>query len=354
MKALKPIKINNFKLKNRISVASMCQYSANNGNPTKWHYAHLQKLAQSGAGLLMLESTAISRQGRISIKDLTILNKKNENSLKKLISYIQSVSDIAIGIQISHSGRKGSAEIPWVGSNKSLSKKNGGWTTCAPSAIKREKSWPKPAALNLKNIEQIIIAFKNAARRSKRLNLDCLELHMAHGYLLHEFFSPISNKRKDLYGGSLENRCRLLLQISKEIRKIWPKNKLLGARVNGDDWVKNGSTIKDCVYLVKKLKKLKFDYVCVSSGGIVPKTNLIFKPGYQVNLAKIIKKQTGMVTRTTGMIEDLKHANKILDKNSADLINFGRKFINSPTWLIKDTIYLKKKISIPNQYKRCF
>lgn len=354
MRALQPIKINKFKLKNRISVASMCQYSAINGNPTKWHYGHLQKLAQSGAGLLMLESTAINKQGRITTKDLSILNKKNENSLKQLVSYLNSVSDIAIGLQISHSGRKGSAEIPWIKSNKSLSKKKGGWTTCSPSAIKRDKSWPKPTALTLKNIKKIITDFKNAAKRAKRINLSCLELHMAHGYLLHEFFSPISNKRKDLYGGSLENRCRLLLKISKEIRKIWPKNRLLGARVTGKDWVKNGSTINDCIYLVKKLKELKFDYVCVSSGGIIPKTDLAFKPGYQVNLAKIIKKKTGVITRTTGMIKDLKHANKILDEKSADLINFGRKFINSPTWLIKEYKKNKKKIKISYPYERCF
>ena len=173
-------------------------------------------------------------------------------------------------------------------------------------------------------------------------------------YLLHEFFSPISNLRKDNYGGSLENRCRLLIEVSKSIRKIWPKNRILGARVNGKDWVKNGSTIKDCIYLVKQLKKLKFDYVCVSSGGILPKTNLKFKPGYQVNLAKIIKKKTGMITRTTGMIKDLNHANKILKNNSADLINFARKFINSPTWLIKELKKNEVKIEISKQYERCF
>lgn len=354
MKAIKPIRINNLRLKNRISVASMCQYSAKNGNPTKWHYGHLQKLAQSGAGLLMLESTAVSKQGRITLKDLTLINKENEVSLKKLILYLKSISDIKIGLQISHSGRKGSAQIPWIKSNTSLKKNSGGWKTCAPSAISRDKSWPKPDALNQKKIKTIINDFVNSTKRSKRLDIDCLEIHMAHGYLLHEFFSPISNLRKDNYGGSLENRCRLLIEVSKSIRKIWPKNRILGARVNGKDWVKNGSTIKDCIYLVKQLKKLKFDYVCVSSGGILPKTNLKFKPGYQVNLAKIIKKKTGMITRTTGMIKDLNHANKILKNNSADLINFARKFINSPTWLIKELKKNEVKIEISKQYERCF
>lgn len=354
MKALKPILINNFKLKNRISVASMCQYSADDGNPSKWHYGHLQNLAQSGAGLLMLESTAISKQGRITLRDLTIINKKNINSLKKLISYIKSISNIAVGLQISHSGRKGSAEIPWIQNNKSLSRKKGGWETCAPSAIKRDKNWPTPKALDIKSIKKIINEFKSAAIRARYLDLDCLEIHMAHGYLLHEFFSPISNKRNDSYGGSLKNRCRLLLEVSKEIRKIWPNKKILGARVNGKDWVKNGSTIEDCVYLVKKLKKLNFNYVCVSSGGIIPKTNLTFKPGYQVNLAKIIKKRTGITTRTTGMIKNLDHANKILENKSADLINFGRKFINSPTWLIKEYRKHNIKIKVPFPYERCF
>ena len=354
MKAIKPFKVNKFKLKNRISVASMCQYSAINGNPTSWHYGHLQKLAQSGAGLLMLESTAVSKQGRITKKDLSIINDKNQQSLKKLISYLKSISNIAIGLQISHSGRKGSAKIPWIKSNKSLEIRNGGWKTCAPSPISRDKSWPKPEALNQKKIDKIIIDFKKAAERSKKLGLDCLEIHMAHGYLLHQFFSPISNIRKDKYGGSLENRCNLLLTISKEIRKIWPRNKLLGARVNGKDWVKNGSTIEDCIYLVKKLKKLKFDYVCVSSGGILPKTNLKFRSGYQVNLAKIVKKKTGMITRTTGMIKDLNHANKILRTNSADLVSFARKFINSPTWLIKELKKNKVNFDTPKQYERCF
>ena len=354
MKVLKPFKLNNFYLKNRISVASMCQYSAVNGNPSKWHYGHLQSLAQSGAGILMLESTAINKAGRITLRDLCISNKDNEKNLKKLVNYIRSINDIALGIQISHSGRKGSANLPWINPNKSLSKKKGGWITCAPSSISRDKNFAIPKTLSLKEIKKIIKDFKDAAKRAKRLNFDCLEIHMAHGYLLHEFFSPICNKRDDDYGGSLKKRCKLLLQIAKEIRKIWPKNKLLGARVNGKDWVRNGSTVSDCIYLVQKLKRLNLDYVCVSSGGIIPKTKINFKTGYQVHLAKRIKKETGMITRTTGMIKNLEHANKIIKNNSADLVSFARKFINSPTWLIKEQMHYKKKIKISNQYKRCF
>ena len=354
MKIFKSFKIKKIKFKNRFSVASMCQYSANNGNPSRWHYSHLAKLAQSGAGLLMLESTAVNSRGRISKKDLTLINKKNEIEFKKLVSFLKSTNDINLGLQISHSGRKGSAEIPWIKSNTSLSKKQKNWITCAPSAIRRHPKWPVPKSLTIIEIKKIILDFKNSAIKANRAGFDVLEIHMAHGYLLHQFFSPISNIRNDKYGGSLNNRCRLLIEIIKEVKKVWPKNKVLGARVNGDDWLKNGTSIKDCTYLVNNLKKNGVDYVCVSSGGIIPKTNLKFKPGYQVHLARQIRKMTGVITRTTGMIDSLNQANKIINSNSADLINIGRKFVQDPYWLIREMNRRKIKFNIPNQYLRCF
>jgi len=354
MKLLRPVKIKSVILPNRITVGSMCQYSAENGNPSLWHYGHLQKLAQTGAGMLMLESTAVSMEGRISLKDLTLINKKNAISFKRLLNHIRSFSKIPVGIQISHSGRKGSAKIPWEKSNTSLNKGNGGWVTYAPSAIRRDKRWPVPRELSVKKIKKIVREFKTSAMLANRAGFDCLEVHMAHGYLLHEFFSPISNKRKDMYGGNLENRCRFLCEIFKEVRKVWPAKKILSARVNGKDWLPNGSTVNDCIYLVKKLKKIGIDYVCVTSGGILPKTNIKFKPGYQVHLAKKVKTNTGVITRTTGMITNLRQANNILKHRSADLINMARKFINSPTWLIQELIKNRKKIKIVNPYKRCF
>ena len=354
MKLLNSIKIKGITLPNRITVGSMCQYSAIKGNPSLWHYGHLQKLAQTGAGMLMLESTAVSMEGRISLKDLTLINRKNVISFKKLLNHIKSFSKIPVGIQISHSGRKGSARIPWEKSNTPLKKQNGGWTTYAPSPIRRDKKWPVPKELSIKKIKKIIKQFKNSATLANKAGFDCLEVHMAHGYLLHEFFSPISNKRKDIYGSNLENRCRFLCEIFKEVRKVWPKKKILSARVNGQDWLPNGSTVNDCIYLVKKLKKIGIDYVCVTSGGILPKTNLKFGPGYQVHLAKKVKSGTRVRTRTTGMITNLKQANNILKNKNADLINIARKFINSPTWLISEVIKHNKKIKIPNPYTRCF
>jgi 2,4-dienoyl-CoA reductase-like NADH-dependent reductase (Old Yellow Enzyme family) len=353
MNILSPLKINNIILPNRITVASMCQYSAKNGNPSTWHYGHLQQLANSGAGMLMLESTAVEMNGRITLKDLALANKENENSLKNLVKYIRTISKIPLGLQISHAGRKGSAEIPWIKSNHPLSRSKKKWKTYAPSAIRRGAHWPIPGVLTISQIKKITNDFKSSAKRAKRIGFDCLEIHMAHGYLLHEFFSPISNKRKDNYGGTLENRCKLLIEIIQEIRKIWPKKKILGARVTGQDWLKNGSTINDCVYLVKKLKKAGIDYVCVSSGGILSKPNIIFKPGYQVHLAKEIKKRTGVITRTTGMITKFDQAKKIINSGSADIVNMARKFIKSPTWLINTIKKKNKKIEIPGPYKRC-
>lgn len=354
MKILKPLKINNIILPNRITVASMCQYSAKNGNPTNWHYGHLQQLANSGAGMLMLESTAINMNGRITLKDLALANKENEISLKKLVKYIRKISKIPLGIQISHAGRKGSAQIPWIKSNYPLKKKQKSWTTYAPSPIKRDFNWPTPKALTISQIKKIIGDYKNCAKRAKRIGFDCLEVHMAHGYLLHQFFSPVSNKRQDIYGGKLENRCKLLIETIKEIRKIWPKNKILGARVTGKDWLKNGSNINNCIFLVKNLKKVGLDYVCVSSGGILSKTNIIFKPGYQVHLAREIKKKTGIITRTTGMITKFQQANKVIMNGSADIVNIARTFIKNPTWLINNIKKKTEKNKAPNQYKRCF
>jgi 2,4-dienoyl-CoA reductase-like NADH-dependent reductase (Old Yellow Enzyme family) len=348
MKILRPYLINDIELPNRITIAPMCQYSGINGNPTNWHYGHLQQLSLSGAGLLTIESTAVNYNGRITLKDLVLKDDKNEREFKKLINHIRHYSKIPIGIQISHAGRKGSSEIPWIKPNRSLKKKK--WLTHAPSAIKKDAGWPIPKALNFDKMQKIIKDFKNAAIRANRIGFDCLEIHMAHGYLLHQFFSPISNNRKDEYGGSLKKRCRLLTEITEEIRKVWPKNKILGVRVTGQDWLEHGSSIDDCIYLVNLLKEIGINYACVSSGGIITKTNLVFKEGYQTHLAKIIKKKTKIITRAGGMISNYAYAKKIVENNSVDLINVARRFINDPTWLIK----LQKKPYISDQYKKCF
>ena len=222
--------INDVILPNRISVAPMCQYAAINGCPSNWHYGHLSQFLTSGAGMLTLESTAVSLDGRITTKDLSLASDDNLKTMQKLYSFLKSINNMPIGIQISHAGRKGSSYVPWVKPNTALSEPDGRWDTVSASCIPRDINWPKPKKLSISKIQQITHDFEKSAEASKNIGFEALELHMARGYLLHQFFSPISNKRNDEYGGSLKKRCRLLLEISERVRKIRPKNKVLGAK----------------------------------------------------------------------------------------------------------------------------
>ena len=345
------LRIKNINLKNRMVISPMCQYSAINGSPSIWHYNHLSKLATSGAALLILESTAVSKNGKISHMDLCLSNKTQEKNFKSLLNYLRKISDIKLGVQISHSGRKGSSEIPWLKPNSPLKKKS--WQTYAPSSIKRSNGWPTPKSLSKKQIDKIILDFKNTALRVKRIGFDCLELHMAHGYLLHQFLSPISNKRSDKYGGNDTNRQKIPLKIASEIRKIWPRNKILGARITATDHLKKGINITESIKFVKKLKTLGFDYVCVSSGGIIPITNLRQKKAFRKNLCKKIKSEVKIITRASGQIDDFKTIDYLLENKSLDLVATGRKFINDPHWLIREAKKRKLMTYIPKQYIRC-
>ena len=330
----------------------MCQYSAVNGEPSKWHYKHLDSLTESGASLIMLESTAVNKQGRISLKDLVLENDKQEKSLKKLIKYLKG-KKAKIGIQISHAGRKGSTNVPWINKGSPLTKKGGAWNSVSPSAIKRDVNWPKPKKMEISDINETLNDFVATAKRARRIGFDCLEIHMAHGYLLHQFFSPLSNKRNDDYGGNLKKRCNFLLKIFKAVRKVWPKNKILGARITGSDNLKNGSTIKDAIYLARELKKLKADYVSVTSGGIKPKTNMKFFPGHNLKFSKKIVK---IKVIALGMLNSITLINKILKKREADLVAVSRRFIKETYWLKKTKNLKSNRIfkKIPNQYLRCF
>lgn len=349
----KKLELNKKILSNRISVSSMCQYSANNGSPSNWHYKHLSSLMSSGAGSLMLESTAVSKIGKITYKDLAIYSKKQTNDLKKLLIYLKKLNNkMPVGIQISHSGRKGSANLPWIKKGKSLSKKNNSWITAAPSPIKRSLGWPKPKEMNIQDIKKLIKDFKKAASAANYAGFDALEIHMAHGYLLHQFMSPISNIRNDKYGGSLNNRCRLLIEISQIVRKVWPKNKILGARITGSDHLPGGIDIEDSIYLVKNLEKIGFDYVCVSSGGILPKTNMKFKMGFRTKISKKIKNKTRLKVSTTGMLGNLKLIEKGINNKNFDFVAIGRPFLKNPRWIFESVNNTKYNEILPNQYLR--
>lgn len=349
----KTIKINKINFLNRIVLSPMCQYSANNGCPTNWHYKHLGSFSNSGIGGLIIESTAVSKVGKITHKDLAIYSKKHIKGLKKLIIFLKKLNNkLPIGIQISHSGRKGSANVPWIKNGSYLKNGEKKWQTLSSSAIKRSNKWPVPKEMSLNDIKKLIIDFKKAATAANACNIDILEIHMAHGYLLHQFMSPISNHRKDKYGGSLENRCRLLIEIGEVVRKVWPKNKCLGARVTGTDHVKNGLNYNDCIYLTKKLEKIGFDYVCVSSGGILPKTNMKFKMGFRMSISKKIKKNTKMKIRTSGMLDKINLINSGIKKRNFDFVAIGRSFLKNPRWIYENLNKTKYKNIIPTQYLR--
>ena len=347
----KNLKINNITLKNRIVISPMCQYSSKNGSPSEWHYHHLENLSSTGASMIILESTAVEKLGKITEADMCLYNGSQEKNLKKLIKFLKSKNDIKLGIQISHSGRKGSSYVPWIKHNSPLPKKKS-WKTFSASSISRDKGWPKPAEMTMLQIKKMIQKFKNTAVRANRVNFDCLEIHMAHGYLLHQFFSPISNKRKDEYGGSLVNRSRLLIEIAREVRKVWPRYKILGARITGTDHVKNGISTQDAISLSKNLKKIGFDYISISSGGILPITKMKQYEAFRINMADRIKNNSKMITTSSGMITKHEIAEKIIKNKKVDFITIARIIVKNPRWILQFAKKNRIKNYIPNQYKR--
>ena len=328
----------------------MCQYSAIDGSPSDWHYKHLSNLILSGASMLIIESTAVSKVGRITKKDLCLYNSTQEKNFKKLIKFLKSIKDIPICLQISHSGRKGSCNIPWVKSGRPLNKN--GWKTISSSNLKRDKSWPSPIKANIQDIKRIISEFEKTSVRALRAGFDGVEIHMAHGYLIHQFLSPICNKRKDNYGGSLKNRIRLSLEITNKIKNKILNSKILGVRLTGLDHVKKGINIEESIYLAKKLKSIGVNYLCISSGGIVKKTRLnTKKQAFRLEIVKKIKKELKkMVIGTTGNLENLELLKKNLYSKYLDLAFIGRPFLKNSQWLYEA---LGAKV-IPKQYEKAF
>ena len=348
---IKKLKLNrNTYLTNRVIVSPMCQYSAIKGSPTEWHYKHLSNLISSGASMLIIESTAVSKIGRITSNDLGLYNNKQLKEFIKLIKFLKKIKNIPICLQISHSGRKGSCNVPWFKSGKPL--KNNNWKTISSSNKNKDFGWPKPKMASLSETKKIIAEFVNCAKKAFRAGFDGVEIHMAHGYLIHQFLSPICNNRQDKYGGSLKKRCNFALEIAKKIKSITPNNKFIGARVTGSDHLKGGINIKDSIYLINKLKKLNLKYICISSGGIISKTNLKNKKkAFRVSLSKEIKnKVKNILIGTTGRLETMKNINKYIASKKIDLAFVGRPFLKNPHWLYNNS----NKNDIPKQYLRAF
>ncbi len=348
-----PLPLGRLELNNRIVVAPMCQYSADDGSATDWHLQHLMQLAYSGAGMVTIEATAVERRGRITHGCLGLYSDANEAALERVLNAARRVAlpGTVWGIQLAHAGRKASAQRPWEG-GRALSAQEDSWPTVAPSAVAFGDGWHRPEALDEAGMDQIEAAFVQAARRAARLGIDVIELHCAHGYLMHEFLSPLVNQRRDQYGGALENRMRFPLRIARAVMDAVGEKVVIGARITGTDWVDGGFSPEDAVTFANELKALGLAYVCVSSGGAVPHARIPVEPGYQVHLAERVRRETGMTTRAVGLIASAEQANQIVARGQADLIALARAFLDDPRWGWHAAEKLGQSIPLPPQYER--
>jgi len=346
-----PFALRNLNLPNRIVISPMCQYSADDGSATDWHMQHLGSLAISGAGLLMIEATAVERPGRISHGCLGLYSDNNELALAHVIASCRRWGSAPLGIQLAHAGRKASTQRPWEGGG-SLKPHQDPWPTVAPSALPLDDGWQTPNEATASDLARIRDAFVEATRRSLRLGLDLVEAHCAHGYLLHEFLSPISNRRTDAFGGSLENRMRFPLEVVEAMRAAWPAEKPLGARISATDWIDGGFTIEDAVVLARALKARGVDYICASSGGASLKASIPLGPGYQVPLAQRIRRDAGIATRAVGLIADPHQAERIVASGDADMVAMARAFLDNPRWVWHAAEALGATAPYPVQYAR--
>ncbi len=326
-----PIILGGVTLPNRIAVSPMCQYSAGNGSAGDWHLQHLGSLAVSGAGLIVVEQTAVEPVGRITHACLGLYSDENEAALARLVALCRRWGGARLGIQLAHAGRKGSARLPWRGGGP-LGCDDGAWTTVAPSAMPFGDGWPTPDALDEEGLMRIRDAHAEAARRAHRLGFDLVEVLAAHGFLLHSFLSPISNRRTDDYGGGLDGRMRFPLEVAAAVRAVWPRDKALGMRITGSDWIAGGITPEEAGTFARRLSEIGFDYVCVSSGGISPQARPAVALGYQVPFAAAVRKASGIATQAVGMIVDPHQAEAIIAAGDADLVALARAFLDDPRW----------------------
>lgn len=346
-----PIQLGGLTLPNRIVIAPMCQYSAENGDASDWHLIHLGGLALSGAGLLILEATAVEPEGRISAADLGLWSDENEAALARTLTAIRRHSDMPIGIQISHAGRKASVQVPWQGGRQNALEE-GGWQTLAPSALPMNPKDRAPLALDAAGLKRVREAFVATALRAVRLGLQLIEVHAAHGYLLHQFLSPLSNRREDDYGGSLENRMRFPLEVFEAMRAAVPAEIPLGIRVSGTDWVEGGWDSAQTVAFAREIEKRGAAFIHVSSGGLSPDQKIPLCPGYQVPLARAVKDATTLPTMAVGLITEYDHAEAVIGTGDADMVALARGILYDPHWPWHAAAHLGASVKAPSQYLR--
>jgi 2,4-dienoyl-CoA reductase-like NADH-dependent reductase (Old Yellow Enzyme family) len=345
-----PLQIRGVRLANRIVVSPMCQYSSPDGFATDWHLVHLGSRAVGGAALVFTEASAVTPEGRISPSDLGIWKDEHIEPLSRIARFIREQGAVP-GIQLAHAGRKGSTKRPWEGLGK-IPESEGGWVPLAPSALPFEPSFPVPAALDEVGIGRILNAFSDAARRALDAGFEVIEIHAAHGYLIHEFLSPLSNQRTDGYGGSLDNRIRFLYETVAAVRKVWPAHLPLFVRISATDWVEGGWDADQSIYAVKKIAPLGVDLIDCSSGGLDPRQKIPVVPGYQVPFAQQIRHAAGIMTGAVGLIEVPAMASQILRQDKADLVIFAREFLRRPYWPLEEAGKLGAPITWPAQYLR--
>ena len=350
-KLFSPAKLRDLALPNRIVIAPMCQYSAEEGRATEWHMIHLGNLALSGAGMLCIEATAVEPIGRITPGDLGLYDDATEAALKPILAAIRKHSKIAVAMQIAHAGRKASSHAPWEGGQQ-VPLDKGGWVAEAPSAIPTKPGEVPPKEIDAAGLVRIRDAFVATAKRADRLGIDAIELHGAHGYLLHEFLSPISNQRTDQYGGSLENRMRFPLEVFDAVRAVFPAHKPVGVRVSASDWIEGGWDVEQTIAFALELKKRGVDWIDVSSGGVSPQQKIAIGPGYQVPFAQAVKQATGLPTMAVGLITETQQAEDILEAEKADFIAIARGMLYNPRWPWHAAAQLGGQVQAPQQYWR--
>jgi 2,4-dienoyl-CoA reductase-like NADH-dependent reductase (Old Yellow Enzyme family) len=348
-KLFSPLVIKNITLKNRIVMAPMCQYSSKDGFTNDWHLVHLGSRAAGGTGLIIAEATAVSPEGRITPGDAGLWKDEHIHGLSTIVSFIHLHGAVA-GIQIAHAGRKASCAVPHEG-GRQLDEKHGGWQTVAPSVIPFIEGDRAPESLNKEGILKVVSDFKAAVKRALAAGFKVIEIHSAHGYLLHEFLSPLSNQRTDEYGGSFDNRIRLLLQVISAVKSVWPAENPLFVRISSTDWTEGGWTIEESVKLAYKLKEMDVDLIDCSSGGNIYNAKIPFSPGFQVPFSESIRK-TGILTGAVGLITTASQAESILKEEKADLVFFGRELLRNPYFPLHAAREFGIDLTWPLQYLR--
>ena len=346
-----PIALGPLELANRITIAPMCQYSSDNGLANDWHMIHLGHLALSGAAMLTLEATAVSPEGRISGRDLGLWSGEHAAALEPVVAAIRRHSPIKLAIQIAHAGRKASVREPWKG-GASVPISEGGWQTVAPSNVPHGEGDTVPVALDDAGLRKVRDDFVETARRSVDLGFDAIEVHGAHGYLLHQFLSPLSNQRLDAYGGSLENRMRFPLEVYTAVREAVPAAVSVGIRISATDWADGGWDLEQSVVFAKAVKQAGADFIHVSSGGLVPHQRITVEPNYQVPFAERIKAETGMPTIAVGLITEPRQAEEIVALGRADAVALARAMLFNPRWPWHAAAALGAQVQAPPQYWR--